>query len=91
LWAVAREHADLVRIDPRTGRATDRLRYLATDRAFRQPTQLTTGHGSVWLLAPTRTEADRRDAEVLRISPTAKVQSRINAPSSMFVGGIAVS
>jgi hypothetical protein len=91
LWVVAREHADLVRIDPRTGRATARLRYLSTDRAFRQPTQLTTGHGSLWLLTPTATEATQHDAEVLRISPDAKVRARINAPSSMFVGGVAVS
>jgi hypothetical protein len=91
LWVVAREHADLLRLDPTNGRVTARLRYLPADRAFRAPTQLATGHGSLWLLAPTRTEAQRRDAEVLRVADDGKLRARINAPSSLFVGGLAVT
>ena len=81
----------LLRLDPASGRVTARLRYLPADRAFRAPTQLATGHGSIWLLAPTRTETARHDAVVLRVSADATVQSRVNAPSSLFVGGLAVT
>jgi hypothetical protein len=90
LWLVARDHADLVRVDPRSGTRRTTVRYLAGDRPFRQPTQVLVTAGEVWLLAPTRSEADRHDAQVLRVQPdTGRVLTRILAPSSLFIGGIA--
>jgi hypothetical protein len=90
LWLVARDHADLVRVDPRTGRPSTRVRYLDEDRAFRSPTQVLTVGGEVWLLAPTTGDPNRHDAEVLRIDPASgRVRTRILAPSSLFVGAIA--
>jgi hypothetical protein len=96
IWAVARDRADLVRIDPSTGKATARLRYLGADRPFRQPTQLATGLGDVWLLAPTRAEPERHDARVIRVhapsrTATPTVSYTVDTPSSLFVGGIAVT
>lgn len=92
IWAVARDHADLVRIDPRTGAGTARLRFLTTDHTFRPPTHLVAGLGDIWLLAPSQAEPLRRDARVVRVDPAGPtVTLGIDTPSSLFVGGIAVT
>jgi hypothetical protein len=90
LWLVDRSRPDLVRVDPQSGRVRVRTRYLSEDQPFRQPTQVLLAAGELWLLAPTSTDPNRHDAEVLRFDPaTGRVRARIVAPSNLFVGGIA--
>jgi hypothetical protein len=90
LWLVDRSQPNLVRVDPQSGRVRVRTRYLSQDQPFRQPTQVLVAAGEVWLLAPTSTDPNRHDAEVLRFDPvTGRVRTRIVAPSNFFVGAIA--
>jgi hypothetical protein len=90
LWLVERSQPNLVRVDPQSGRVRVRARYLSQDQPFRPPTQVLVAAGEVWLLAPTSTDPNRHDAEVLRFDPvTGRVQTRIVAPSNLFVGAIA--
>jgi hypothetical protein len=90
LWLVDRAQPTLVRVDPQSGVVRVRARYLTADRPFRQPTQVLVAAGEVWLLAPTSTDPNRHDAEVLRFDPvTGRVLARIVAPSNLFVGALA--
>jgi len=92
LWVIPRAHAALVDVDVATGAPVATLPYLATDFPYRVPTQLVASGSEVFLLAPTRPEPDRHDAEVLEIAASdMHVRQRINAPSSVFIGGIAVT
>jgi hypothetical protein len=90
LWLVSRAHADLVRVDPTSGRVVATLRYLDDDRAYRPPTQVLTHGREVWLLAPRSPDPSNHAAEVLRVDPAdGHVRTRILAPSRLFVGALA--
>lgn len=91
LWLVAENGAAAYRISG-DGTTAARVSVLAEPpETFRGQSDIVSGLGSIWVLAPAGAATDDRSAVVSRIDPESlRVTASLDVPSSLFVGRIAI-